>query len=614
MSLKEKLKKHQYNEIWQQYCGFLDLSMEGYMKIQRRLMEEQIQLWSNCGLGQSILKGKHPKNLEEFRKMVPLTEYEDYADILLTKQPDMLPGNPVIWIQTTWEGGKHPIKVAPYTRSMLDTYRNNVMACLILSTSREKGSFDVASTDKFLYALAPLPYATGLFPLALGEEIDIEFLPAIKDAVNMSFSERNKLGFKMAMQKDLGFFFGLGSVAYAVSLSLSSLTSSGGGIKLSSLLKCKPQMIIRLLKAKYRCKKEQRQLLPKDLFHLKGFMVAGTDNLCYKDDLEELWGIRPMELFAGTEPSMMGTETWTRKGMYFFPDNAFYEFITEEDMLKNHADPSYIPPTYLMDEVRPGELAEEINKVRDGVEKAVDNQMKSERLKTDLITNVSHDIKTPLTSIINYVDILKRENIQDERIAGYIEILNRKALRLKQLTEDLVEASKISSGNITLTMQEINLKQLIKQTNGEFEEKFAAKNLNLICDLPEEQMLIRADGRRMFRVIENLYNNAAKYAMPGTRVYVTGSVEGDTVVFYMKNVSESPLNFKADELLERFVRGDVSRSTEGSGLGLEIARNLTVMQDGTFDLYLDGDLFKVTITFKKISKAEPGPKNKQTEA
>lgn len=259
------------------------------------------------------------------------------------------------------------------------------------------------------------------------------------------------------------------------------------------------------------------------------------------------------------------------------------------------------------------ELAEEINKVRDGVEKAVDNQMKSERLKTDLITNVSHDIKTPLTSIINYVDILKRENIQDERIAGYIEILNRKALRLKQLTEDLVEASKISSGNITLTMQEINLKQLIKQTNGEFEEKFAAKNLNLICDLPEEQMLIRADGRRMFRVIENLYNNAAKYAMPGTRVYVTGSVEGDTVVFSMKNVSESPLNFKADELLERFVRGDVSRSTEGSGLGLEIARNLTVMQDGTFDLYLDGDLFKVTITFKKISKAEPGPKNKQTE-
>ena len=259
-------------------------------------------------------------------------------------------------------------------------------------------------------------------------------------------------------------------------------------------------------------------------------------------------------------------------------------------------------------------VGDHINNIGSGLDTALQEKVKSERLKADLITNVSHDIKTPLTSIINYVDILKRENIQDERIAGYIDILNRKALRLKQLTEDLVEASKISSGNITLTMQEINLKQLIKQTNGEFEEKFEAKNLDLICELPEEQMLIMADGRRMFRVIENLYNNAAKYAMPGTRVYVSGSIEGDTVVFSMKNVSENPLNFKADELMERFVRGDVSRSTEGSGLGLEIARNLTVMQKGTFDLYLDGDLFKVTITFQRIKKEEQNPKTEQTES
>ena len=358
MNLKEKLKKHQYKEIWQQYCGFLDLSMDGYMKIQRRLMEEQIQMWSSSGLGQSILKGKHPQNLEEFRQMVPLTEYEDYADILLSKQPDMLPGNPIIWIQTTWEGGKHPIKVAPYTRSMLDTYRNNVVACLILSTSTEKGKFDVASTDKFLYGLAPLPYATGLFPLALGEDIDIEFLPPVEEAVNMSFSERNKAGFKMAMKQDLGFFFGLGSVAYAVSLSLSAMAGSGKSMNISSLLKCKPHMVYRMIKAKYQCRQEGRELMPKDLFKLKGFMVAGTDNQCYKDDLERLWGIRPMELFAGTEPSIMGTETWTRKGMYFFPDTAFYEFITEADMLKNYEDPSYVPRTYLMDEVRPGEKYE----------------------------------------------------------------------------------------------------------------------------------------------------------------------------------------------------------------------------------------------------------------
>jgi len=365
MNLKNKLKAQKYDEIWNTYCSFLDLSMDSYMEIQKRLMLEQIELWSNSTLGKSILKGKIPKTIEDFRAMVPLTTYEDYADILLQKKADTLPGNPIIWIQTTWEGGKHPIKVAPYTRSMLDVYRTNVTACLILSTSKAKGKFDVADTDKFLYGLAPLPYATGLFPLALNEEIDIEFLPPVKEAIEMTFSERNKAGFKLAMQKDVEFFFGLGSVAYAVSQSLSSGSgqSSGG---LSSLLKCEPKMIYRILKAKHTCKKEKRAILPKDLFKLKGFMVAGTDNKCYKDDLEALWGIRPMELFAGTEPSIIGTETWTRNGMYFFPDTCFYEFIHEKDMLASYSDLAHQPKTYLMNEVIPGEKYEIVLSVLKG--------------------------------------------------------------------------------------------------------------------------------------------------------------------------------------------------------------------------------------------------------
>ena len=365
MRFEEKLKTLSQEEIWQEYCGFLDLSMEEYMQIQNRLMEEQISLWSNCPLGQSFLKGKKITSIDEFRKEVPLTSYGDYADVLLQKQGSMLPDEPIIWIQTTWEGGHHPVKVAPYTKSMLDTYRNNVLACMILTTAHEKGKFDLKAKDTFLYALAPLPYATGLFPLALNDEIEIDFLPPVKEAVKMSFSERNVLGFKMGMKRGIDFFFGLGSVAYFVSLSVAAMGSGGSGGK-TSLKKISPAMLVRLLKAKHICKKEGRDLMPKDLFKPKGFVVAGTDNNSYKDDLERLWGIRPMELFAGTEPSCIGTETWTKNGMYFFPDTCFYEFIPEKEMERSLDDPSYQPKTYLMNEVIPGEKYELVLSVLKG--------------------------------------------------------------------------------------------------------------------------------------------------------------------------------------------------------------------------------------------------------
>lgn len=251
------------------------------------------------------------------------------------------------------------------------------------------------------------------------------------------------------------------------------------------------------------------------------------------------------------------------------------------------------------------EMAECINGMGNGLHAAVQKSMKSERLKADLITNVSHDIKTPLTSIINYVDLLKREKIEDEKIRGYIEVLDSKSQRLKQLTEDLVEASKISSGNVTLEFINLNLKELIQQTNGEFSERFAAKELELVCELPEEPLIIRADGRRVWRIIENLYVNISKYAMPGTRVYVNAKKQGGRVVMVVKNISEHRLNINADELTERFIRGDISRSTEGSGLGLSIAKNLAVLQKGTFDIYLDGDLFKVTVTFPEAEPQQP---------
>lgn len=247
-------------------------------------------------------------------------------------------------------------------------------------------------------------------------------------------------------------------------------------------------------------------------------------------------------------------------------------------------------------------LAEMINRIANGFHMAVEEAMKNERLKTDLITNVSHDIKTPLTSIINYVAILKQSDIADPKIQGYLDILEAKAQRLKTLTEDVVEASKVSSGNISLEYMDVDLVEMIQQTEGEMAEKFEARNLKMIVNLPAEPAVVHVDGRRMWRVLENIFGNAAKYAMPGTRVYADLKLEEDTVDLSLKNVSEHQLNISADELTERFIRGDLSRSSEGSGLGLSIAQSLTTMQGGTFNLYLDGDLFRVNIRFPRVKK------------
>lgn len=244
-------------------------------------------------------------------------------------------------------------------------------------------------------------------------------------------------------------------------------------------------------------------------------------------------------------------------------------------------------------------LANAVNNIGNGIKQAVETSMKDERLKADLITNVSHDIKTPLTSIINYVDLLKREDVQDEAIREYIDVLDVKSQRLKQLTEDLVEASKISSGNITLFFEKIGVVELMNQIIGEFSEKFEEKELDVITNFMDKDAIILADGRRMWRVFENLFGNIYKYAMPGTRVYVEVYELQKKIHIAIKNISAQPLNIDAEELTERFIRGDISRSTEGSGLGLSIAKSLVLAQKGEFKIYLDGDLFKATIVFSQ---------------
>lgn len=244
-----------------------------------------------------------------------------------------------------------------------------------------------------------------------------------------------------------------------------------------------------------------------------------------------------------------------------------------------------------------------LNRIGEGMSKAVEERIRSERLKTELITNVSHDIKTPLTSIINYVDLLKKEEIGNENAQEYIHVLERQSARLKKLIEDLVEASKASTGNISFNPEPTDVVELLNQAVGEYENRFSENNLEPIVHTPPTSVKILADGRLLWRVFDNLLNNICKYSQPRTRVYLDIRETDTNVIITMRNISKEILNVSPDELIERFVRGDSSRSTEGSGLGLSIAQSLTELQNGKFDLYLDGDLFKVSLIFERMPQA-----------
>ena len=351
MSLGQKLRKKQYDQIWEEYCGFLDLSLPQYMEIQNRLMIEQIELYANCELGRRIMKGKKPGSVDEFRRIVPLTQYEDYADLLLPKVESVLPSKPLLWIETTWEGAKRPVKLAPWSESMIQCYKSNLFACLILATSNKKGQFTLTGGENFLYGMAPLPFITGLVPHVISAEMPMNFLPPTRVAELMSFGQRNKMGFNMGIQKGVDLFFGLSSVLVKMGEDFASGSGAGKGV---NILKNTLQMNCRLMKAWLKSKREKTSILPKDIWKLKGLICAGTDTSTLKKKIEEIWGIKPIEMFGGTEPACIATETWSKNGLVFFPDVCLFEFIPRSELELNIADPDYVPNTYLLDEVVPG--------------------------------------------------------------------------------------------------------------------------------------------------------------------------------------------------------------------------------------------------------------------
>lgn len=421
MTLDQKLQKKQYSQIWQEFCGFLDFSIEDCMAMQKRLMQEQIELYSQCELGRKIMRGQKPRTVEEFRQMVPLTTYEDYASFLLSKTETALPSKPLLWIETTWEGALNPVKLAPYTESMVRCHKNNFITSMILATSDSKGQFSLRGGENFLYGMAPLPYLTGLAPLVLKDELSVNWLPPERKAAVMDFSQRNKLGFKMGMQRGVDLFFGLSSVIAKVG---DQFTSSGGsGLDLNPF-KSTVNMNYRLLKAWIKSKIDNTPILPKDVWTLKGLICAGTDSASVKKKIEHDWGIRPLEVFGGTESTCIATETWSKNGLVLFPDVCFYEFIPREEMEKNLNDPDYVPRTYLLDELEAGKDYElVISNLKGG---AFARYRVGDMLKCLSIQNETDGIRMPqfayLDRVPNVIDIAGFTRITEATIKQAIQV------------------------------------------------------------------------------------------------------------------------------------------------------------------------------------------------
>lgn len=309
---------------------------------------------------------------------------------------------------------------------------------------------------------------------------------------------------------------------------------------------------------------------------------AGMAYFCYTEDYMAVWVIEKIVLIPLILMQALSMKKLKAGGEKLADGNLDYRVNTKWMMwdLKKHG--------------------ENLNSISEGMHLAVEEKLKSERFKTELITNVSHDIKTPLTSIINYVDLIKKEDLQSETIAEYVDVLDRQSKRLKKLIEDLVEASKASTGNIPVEMQKTSVGVVLTQAAGEYEDRMNSQNLELILNQPQDEVFIMADGRLLWRVFDNLLSNICKYAMSGTRVYLNLDRVDKKAVITFRNISAYALNLSSEELMERFTRGDRSRHTEGSGLGLSIAKSLTDLQKGEMDLYTDGDLFKVVLTFDQI--------------
>ncbi|MFC1988940.1 GH3 auxin-responsive promoter family protein [Chloroflexota bacterium] len=348
--IAELLRQGRNEELWQKCCGFIDLTIEDFMSIQKRLLLEQLELLRKCEMGRYIMNGVDPYTVEDFREQVPLTAYNDYCPALVERREDILPTKPKLWVQTLGRSGEYPYKWVPVSERFWQEAGLNFSAIAIFGACREKG--DIAFTNDFrlLYAMGLPPYLTGNVAHKIEEELGFEFLPSLHDSEGMSFEERVAEGFRLALSGGTDGFFGLAGVLVAIGEKF----KQGAGNTSYSKLISQPRMLFRLAKGLIKSKLARRSLMPKDLWSLKVITSMGTDSTVYKKRVKDLWGRTPLEVYGNSESAVIATQTWDYDSMVFFPNLNFLEFIPEDEYSKWQLDRSYQPKTVLLDEVRAG--------------------------------------------------------------------------------------------------------------------------------------------------------------------------------------------------------------------------------------------------------------------
>jgi hypothetical protein len=351
--IRELQKQGRYEELWQTCCGFLDLSLEQFMAIQKQFLLEQIELLKRCELGRKVMHGAMPSSVEEFRKQVPLTKYIDYCPELLEKRDDCLPVKPAAWAHTSGRSGEYPFKWVPISPRTWEEMALLMYAAYIFATCRKKGDLSVRP-KKFLYATAPAPYTVGVLAYKCEEDFGFKYFPSPRESEQMSFIERLDKGFWMALEEGIDGIYGLTSVLVGIGEKFKNGTSNP---KLSSLIK-RPRALLRLTKGLIKSKLLGRPMLPKDVWSIKGIACGGTDSYVFRNKIKEMWGVNPLDIYAGTEGLIVAMQTWDFEGMTFIPHLDFLEFIPEIEYFKAKADDSYQPKTVLLDEVKAGEIYE----------------------------------------------------------------------------------------------------------------------------------------------------------------------------------------------------------------------------------------------------------------